>query len=55
MNTQTEFFKDCESICYECGKRPFIKVHDGVALCFKHYLLDLFERITKTGLHRRAS
>jgi len=37
MDTK-EFFKDCESLCFDCGKpNPEHKIDNGVALCDKCY------------------
>ena len=46
MKSETEFLKDCESICFECAsKDELIILHDGVALCRKCYIDEYNERI----------
>lgn len=39
--TEKEFYEDCESICFECGRKFGLKkIHDGVALCLWHRIKE---------------
>lgn len=38
-----ELYKDCESLCFECGRKFGLKkIHDGVALCLWHRIKEFF-------------
>jgi len=38
---EKEFYKDCESLCFECGRTlGLTKISDGVALCLWHRIKE---------------
>jgi len=43
MMEKEEFCKDCESLCFECGRKFGLKkIHEGVALCLWCRIKELF-------------
>ena len=47
MKTNSEFDKDCESICFECASSDNLTVvHSGVALCIRCFLEEYTTCVT---------